>query len=486
MRLSRLVVLIALAAAVACALNPATGKRELMLISEDQEIAIGRQADAEAQAAYGVYPDQALESYVTSLGQKLAAASERPRLPWSFHVADDAAVNAFAVPGGFIYVTRGLLAHLDSEAELVMVMGHEVGHVTARHSAAQISKAQLATLGLGITMIAVPSLQRYGGIGEAGLGLLFLKFSRDDERQADDLGLRYATRLAYDPTESAGAIGMLQLVSQRSQQGRMPGWLSTHPDPGDRHRTLLAAIASQGLTGSKVERESYLRRLQGITYGEDPREGFFRGDAFYHPLLGFEMRVPRGYQTQNTKQAVLAASPQGDAVVQLTLAPASSAEQASRTFATQAKLPSTSFRRATVNGLAAVAGDFQAVSGETQVAGVAAFVEHQGRVFQLIGYTTAGAWAQYGRTLSSAVSSFAPLRDRALADVQPRRLELVRLDREMTVAEFQRRYPSTVSEPTVALVNQLQAGETLKAGRLAKRVVGGRGLEPETAGAGSR
>ena len=165
----------------------------------------------------------------------------------------------------------------------------------------------------------------------------------------------------------------------------------------------------------------------------------------------------------------------------------SSAEQASRAFATQAKLPSPSFNRSTLNGLAAVAGNFQTVSGETQVAGVAAFVEHQGRVFQLVGYTSASAWGQYGRTLASAVSSFAPLRDRSLVDVEPRRLELVKLDREMTVAEFNRRYPSTVSEATVALVNQLKPGERLPAGRLAKRIVGGRGLEPDgAAGAGSR
>ena len=466
------------ALAVACALNPVTGKRELMLVSEGQEVAIGEQADGEARAAYGVYPDQALASYVASLGAKLAAASERPQLPWRFHVVDDAAVNAFAIPGGFVSVTRGLLTHLDSEAELVMVMGHEVAHVTARHSAAQISRAQVATLGLGVTMIAVPRLQRFGGLGETGLGLLFLKFSRDDERQADDLGLRYATRLGYAPAESARAIGMLHLVSQSAGQGRLPNWLSTHPDPGDRHRALLAQIASQGLTGSRVERESYLRRLEGMTFGEDPREGFFRADAFYHPVLGFQLQVPAGYQTRNTKQAVLAASPQGDAAFQLTLAEGSSAEQASRAFVTRAQLPAAAFRRSTINGLPAVAGTFETVSGETQVAGVAAFVEHRARVYQLVGYTRAEAWGLYARPLTSAVGSFAPLRERSVLEAQPRRIELVRVEREMSVAEFQRRHPSTVPDSTVALVNQLRPGETLKAGRLAKRIVGGRGLEP--------
>ena len=465
----------------ACAVNPATGKRELMLVSESQEIEIGKQSDTEAQAAYGTYPDKELEAYLTSLGKQIAAVSERTQLPWTFRVADDAAVNAFAIPGGYIHVTRGLLAHLDSEAELVMVVGHEVGHVTARHSAALISKQQLATLGLGIGMIAVPSLQRYGGIGQAGLGLLFLKFSRDDERQADDLGLRYLGRLGYEPVQGARTMEMLNRVSQQSSGGRLPGWLSTHPDPGDRYQRLLAQIQQQSLKGQKVNRDGYLRRLSGLTFGDDPREGFFRGETFYHSGLGFEMRMPRGYRGQNTKQAVLMASPQGDAVIQLTLAAGTSAEQASRTFVSQSNLQPGTFSRTQINGLSAVTGNFQATSEQTLVNGLAVFVEHQNRVFQLLGYTGANSWNQYGRTLSDAIGSFGPLRDQAAANAQPRRIELVTPDRAMTVAEFNRRYPSTVSEATVALINQVPSNGTLPAGRLAKRVVGGRGMPDQGA-----
>ncbi len=487
MRLSRCAAfgLVGALAFPACATNPATGKRELMLVSEDQEIALGKQADVEARTAYGIYENEALAAYVSSLGREIAARSERPQLPWSFHVADDASVNAFALPGGFIYVTRGLLTHLDSEAELAMVMGHEIGHVTARHSANQISKQQLASLGLGVGMIAAPSLQRFAGLGEVGLGLLFLKFSRDDERQADDLGLRYSGRLGYDPEQSARTMELLDRVSQQAAAGRMPGWLSTHPDPGDRYRTLLSEIQKNRLTGQKVNREGYLRRLEGVTFGEDPREGFFRGDAFYHPGLRFQLRVPRGFKAQNTKQAVVAASPEGDAVLRLTLARGTSAEQAARAFVDETKAQSEGFRRTSVNGLAATTGDFDAVSGQAQVSGRAAFVEHQGRVFQLVGYAGASDWRRYRTSLSDAISSFSPLREQWAIDVQPRRLALVTPDRDMSVAEFDRRYPSTVPEPTVALINQLQAGQTLKAGALAKRVTGGRGLAPESSARGS-
>jgi predicted Zn-dependent protease len=462
-----------LVVAAACATNPATGRRDLMLIGEGQEIALGKQEDAKAVAAYGTYPDDALARWVESLGLALAARSERPTLPWSFRLADDAAVNAFAAPGGFIFVTRGILAHLDSEAELAMVMGHEVGHVTGRHLARQLSQQQLATLGLGVGMIAVPELQRYAGLGQTGLGLLFLKFGRDDEREADDLGLRYAQRLEYDLAQGARAFRMLDLLARQEPGGRMPSWLSTHPDPGDRYRRLLAAIEPAQLRGGRVERESYLRRLEGMTFGENPREGFFRDGAFYHPDLRFRLQVPRGFQTRNTKQAVLAASREGDAVFQLTLARDRSAEAAARAFFRDSGLRAVDARRTGLNGLQAVAGGFEGVSGQTRISGAAAFVEHEGRVFQLVGYAGAYDWPRYRTLLAGAIGSFSPLRERWALEAQPRRVSVVALDRDMTLAEFTRRYPSTVPDATIALVNQLEPGDTLAAGRLVKRVAGG-------------
>jgi predicted Zn-dependent protease len=463
----------------ACATNPATGKREIMLVSEDQEVAMGREAAAQVPSVYGLYEDGELNAYVASLGREIAARSERPKLPWSFQVVDDASVNAFALPGGYIYVTRGLLTHLDSEAELVMVLGHEVGHVTARHSASQMSKAQLATLGFGIGMIAVPELQRFGGLGETGLGLLFLKFGRDDERQADDLGLRYTSLLAYDPDESARAMDLLDRVSRASGDGRMPGWLATHPDPGDRYQALLASIREQRLRGEKVNRAAFLRQIDGVVFGEDPREGYFEGDTFLHPGMRFQMQVPRGFKGQNTKQAVVAASPQGDAVVQLTLAQARSAEEAARAFARGSNVEPVDMRRGDLNGLPAVEGGFRAVSGQTPVSGFASFVEMGGRVFQLLGYTASADWSRYGRALRESVSSFEPLRDRSALSAEPRRIEVVTPDRDMTAAELARRYRSTASPDTIALINQVDAGASLRGGQPVKLVVGGR--EPSRA-----
>ena len=186
-----------------CAVNPVTGERELALISEEEEVQLGREADQEIVSTLGLYEDERWQNYVQELGERMALDSERPDLPWTFRVVDDPVVNAFALPGGYIYLTRGILAHFGSEAELAGVLGHEIGHVTARHSVQQISRAQLAQLGLGLGTLLLPELETWVGAAGVGLQLLLLSYSRDAEREADDLGLRYMADLNYDPTEMA-------------------------------------------------------------------------------------------------------------------------------------------------------------------------------------------------------------------------------------------------------------------------------------------
>lgn len=222
-----------------CAINPATGERQLSFMSEAQEIQMGRDADPDIVASMGLYPDEDLQSYVQELGTSLAARSERPDLPWTFRVLDDPLINAFALPGGFIYVTRGILVHFESEAELAGVLGHEIGHVTARHSVNQISRTQLAQLGLGVGMILAPELQQYAGLASASMQLLFLKFGRDDERQSDQLGVRYMSRAGYDPAQLSGVMAMLGQVTAEGAKdlrngspptrtrrtGRNPSWI---------------------------------------------------------------------------------------------------------------------------------------------------------------------------------------------------------------------------------------------------------------------
>jgi predicted Zn-dependent protease len=459
----------------ACATNPATGRRQLSLVSEAQEIQMGKEADPQVVGSIGLVPQQDLQTYVQRVGTTLAASSERPSLQWTFRVVDDAAVNAFALPGGYIYVTRGLLAHMNSEAEWASVLGHEIGHVTARHSVSQMSKAQLLNIGLVVGMILRPQLQNFGGLAQAGMELLMMKYSRDDENQADELGLRYLTRAGYDPRPMAQVFRTLQRVGEAQGEGRVPGWMSTHPDPGDRGRRITAAITAQpgGQAGGRIERDSYLQRLDGLVFGDDPREGYFRGNAFYHPEMRFRFEFPPGWKPSNQKQAVGAMSPNQDAVVVITLANRPSAQAAYQEFFSQQGIQRGQPWRGNINGLPAYTNAFAAQTEQGVLQGLAAFVEHGGKVFQILGYAPSSQWPRHQATISNSVGSFASLTNARDLSVQPKRLDIVTLPQAMTIEEFARRYPSTVSVQTLAIVNGVEPGQRLEAGRKAKRVVGG-------------
>src|SRR5881397_3379258 len=337
MDVSRAFSLLVSAVALGCAVNPATGSRQLMLVSESQEISMGRDYDKEVVASIGLYPDSGLQRYMQQFGARLAATSERPNLPWSFRVVDDPVVNAFALPGGYIYVTRGILAHLNSEAELAGVVGHEIGHVTARHSASQMTKQQLAQVGLVVGSIASSEFGRYAGLASQALGVLFLKYSRDNERQADDLGLRYMRRVNYDPREMPHVFEMLARVSQAQGGGRVPEWLATHPDPENRRGRIEQEVAAlpQSFSGAAVNRDEYLRRLDGLVFGNNPREGYFKDNYFFHPELRFRLTFPEGWTSSNGRQAVVAVSPQQDAMVEVSVGKEPTADAAARALLAQ-------------------------------------------------------------------------------------------------------------------------------------------------------
>ncbi|HEX9729035.1 MAG TPA: M48 family metalloprotease [Gemmatimonadales bacterium] len=457
-----------------CAVNPATGERQLSFIGETGEIAMGREYDQQVVAQMGLYPDQALQQYIQQLGSRLAATSERPDLPWTFRVVDDPVVNAFALPGGFIYITRGILAHFQSEAELAAVLGHEIGHVTARHSVNQASKQQLAQIGLVVGMVLKPELQQYAGVASAGLGLLFLKYGRDDERQADDLGLRYMRRANYDGRRMPNVFSMLERVSQASGGGGTPEWLSTHPNPENRRERIERAITTlpTDSLGTLVNAESYLRRLDGLIFGQNPRDGFFRGSDFFQPDLAFRFTFPQGWTTQNQRNAVVGVSASEDALVQVTIAQEAGPASAARAFFAQEGVSGTP-SASSINGLNAEGGDFAAAIEGGTLQGRVMFVSYGGNVYRLMAYAGEAGWPAQAATATAAIQSFQRLTDQTMLAVQPIRLDIITLDAPLTVAEFARRYASPVSAEVVALVNQRSADGRLPRG-LAKGMEGQR------------
>ena len=459
-----------------CARNPVTGKQELALISESQEIEMGRQSAQQVAQQIGLVDNPELQAYVQQVGAKLAAASERPNLPWTFKVVDDASPNAFALPGGFIFVTRGLLDLMDSEAELASVVGHEIGHVTARHTVSQMSKAQVAQIGLGVAMILKPELQQFGDIAGQGLQLLFLKFSRDDENQADALGFRYAFNQGYDVREMADVFASLDRISARSgEKGKLPEWLQTHPDPGNRIKKTEQRIAAlnRPLTGLTVGEATYMQHVQGLVYGENPRNGFFQGATFKHPDLRFQISFPSGWQAQNTPQAVIAVSPQQDAIIQLSFAQGSPTGAAQQFFSQQGIQPLRSPTSESINGIPAVVGYFQAQTQQGVVGGLASFLSYGGQTYQLLAYTPGQLLTQYDRIFAQTVGSFGPLNDPAALAVQPNRVNVIKLPQSMTLAEFNQRYPSPIPIEDLAIINQVEGPTSqLSAGTFAKQVVG--------------
>ncbi len=476
-RLASQVALLAVAlAAAGCASNPATGKSQLNFYSEAEEIAMGREADAEISAEMAMVDDAGLQSYVRDLGLRLAATSERPRLPWSFKVMDDPEVNAFALPGGFVYVTRGILGHLTSEAELAGVIGHEIGHVTAQHGVNQLSKQQLAGGGLLLGMILVPEMAEAADVASLGLGALFLKYSRDDERQADDLGLRYMAGSGYEVRELPKVFALLGKVGAAEGGGRLPNWLSSHPDPGAREARAGTLIAERSYPAGEIAANSFLQVLDGLAFGPDPRQGFFENGVFYHPALAFQVRLPPGWKGANEVKQVVALHPEEIAMVQLQLSPAASAAEAARSFLAEEGIAGAAQGRSRVHGLAAERIDFS-IAGEAgeSLLGRALFIEHSGRVFALFGLAVEKRWREMAGAIDAALASFAPLTDSDRLAAVPQRLELVKLPQTMSFDEFLTRYPSATPAATAALINGVgDPARPLAAGTLLKRVVGRR------------
>jgi predicted Zn-dependent protease len=318
-----------LAVVAACAVNPVSGERELALITEADELRLGRDNDLEIRKQYGVVADKRLQAYVQQVGERLAAKSHRPQLKYTFTVLDSPQVNAFALPGGYIYVTRGILAHLNSEAELAAVLGHEIGHVTARHAVRQYSAAVAANIGFTIGAILAPELANraaqslFNVIG----GALLSGYGRDHELEADHLGAEYLARTDYDPQAMIEVIGVLknQEVFEKqlaAKEGREPrvyhGVFASHPSTDQRLQQVVAQAAKyRSRSNGRVERNSYLQRLDGLAWGDSEAQGIRRGSDFYHLGLDFAVHFPSGWRLDNRPDRLLAVSPAGDSLVQV-------------------------------------------------------------------------------------------------------------------------------------------------------------------------
>ena len=461
----------------ACATNPVTGRKEISLMSEAQEIAAGQQADAEVRREMGVYDDPELQRYVSDIGQRLASVSHRPNLPWSFTVVDHPAVNAFALPGGYIYITRGILPYLDNEAELAGVLGHEIAHVTARHAAQQSTRAGLGGIGLTVLGIFVPQTQPFGDLASVGLGMAFTKFSRDDERESDRLGMEYAARAEFDPTGVPRFLATLARIDEMSERG-VPNWLSTHPEPAERVGETQPIAARLATTAGTVRnRDEFRQRIDGIVVGDRVEDGIVRGNAFFHPVLRFALEFPDGWDVVNTPSQVAAREPGQPYFMllqQVDQPQGRTIEEIAVRSMSGARFKLVDGQPASLNGANAFVGQYQgSISGVGPVMMRAAHIAQGRDVFLLGGFAPRDQYGRVGPSLEQAIRSFRPLTQREADAIRPNRLDFYTVRAGDTWQSIAARHGGIVRATDLAIMNNYAVNEQPKAGESIKIVVAG-------------
>ena len=471
----------------ACATNPVTGKKQMSLLSEAEELAIGQQQDLEVRREMGVYDDANLQRYVSDIGQELARHSHRPSLPWSFTIVDSPAINAFALPGGYVYVTRGLLAYLDDESELAGVLGHEIGHVTARHAAQAYTRQAEANLGLMVLSIFVPSTQPFTDLSATGLGVLFLRNGREAELEADRLGVEYGSGAGYDPTGVPRFLATLARVSALSERG-MPNWLSTHPDPGLRV-TRAEPVAGKFVSAdaTKVNHAPYLERIQGLVFGDNPKDGIVRGNEFLHPLLRIGVTFPDGWELTNTPEAVMAQEPGTQHFMVLQEVGQALIRQGSGGPAARS-IADTAIEAMRKAGYASVDGTMQRINGNDAYVGLyrgsakgagkvmmrAAHIAVGRQLYVVAGFAPEAEFTLVDHDIQPALQTFRQLSMQEASNVRPNRIDfyVVRQgDSWQSIAARQSK--GFVSAATLAIMNDREVSAQPQAGNRIKIVVEG-------------
>jgi len=459
--------------AVSCAVNPVTGRRELSLISEEGEISLGKETDASIKQTFGVYNDPKLTAYVNGVGMKLAPLTHRPHLPYSFQILDTPVINAFAVPGGYIYVTRGILALMNSEAELAAVLGHELGHVNARHSVRRMSQMILLQVGLAVGSALNDTFAQLAGVASIGIQILYLKYSRDDERQADTLGVEYSRRANYNPGPMVDFFGSLQKLGDLSGGRSLPGFLSTHPLEAERIKNVTAMLNPSDRRLA-VRGNEYLARIDNIVYGDDPRQGYVEAGAFYHPTMRFQFAVPAQWTVENSPSRVTLISKDKQAAF---LLEAEKSQESLQTYA-EKKTQSIEGRQflndqsLTINGLSSYHQMYDIPQQNADTLRVRfSFIRKNAMIYSFTALSTMAHFGGYDSQFQQIVRSFRNLSDPRYINRQPTRLRIVQSDgRRSFQSQLQTAGVRKDLWPKLAIQNGLELNQVPATGRLVKMV----------------
>lgn len=480
--ISALVVLFVIAACTVQR-SPVTGDRRAYGYSWEQEVKIGAQSDKQIVQQFGVYDNESLQNYVDEVAQDVLAKSDMRgedtqakyrNTEFTFRVLDSPVVNAFALPGGYVYVTRGLVSHMRNEAQLAVVLGHEIAHVAARHASQRAFEQQLGQLALiggavaGQELLGIPG-QNILNLGSQAAQLLFLKYSRDDERESDKLGVEYAAKANYEAAEGADFFTTLKRISAQSGQA-IPTWASTHPDPSSREDRIPEMAQQWREKGYKMtiqDTDQYMNELNNVIFGNNPRQGFTENGMFYHPELAFKFPYPQNWQLVNTPTAVQMVNQDQNAIMVFEIdgennTPRASVEQFLNQDGVQGEGGSaTSYNN--LNGFEAVA-TAQTQQG-AQVRIYMYSVSYDGNIYRFLTYTTSDQFNQYSDIFTQTAQGFDELNDSSILNIQPARLNVYRADRTAPFNSFlPENLPFELTPEDVAIANQVGLDETIEEG----------------------
>ncbi len=473
--------------------NPVTGKTERSVMSEADEIVEGKKAHAQVLQEYGVIKNPAVQAYVNDVGQRLAKQSQRANLQWTFTALDSPDINAFALPGGYVYITRGLMVYLESEADLAGVIGHEIGHVTARHGAQRATRQQNAGLGVLAASVLGAVLEAKGvsGAGQmasdisqtAAAGYVS-KYGREQELQADGLGAEYLTRISFDPRNMIDVINVLKnqerfAADLARAQGRpapeQNTWLASHPS-NDQRLSTITQLAAQYKTAAAYKDEGrarYQQLLDGMTFGESAEQGLTRGRNFYHSGLGFALTAAEGWRIQNEDDQIMVVNNARDAGVIIKIAPPDAGKNHDDIIKKLINPDTGRAERLQINGLQATrfVGTQVAKNGDRQNTDVTLINGPVSGVYLFIHAGKDAAALQRNRAqMLETESTFRALTASDKASAKPWTMRTVALPRG-GFAELARSSPISNPEQQLRLLNGVYAGGDIKPGTPVKTVV---------------
>ena len=437
----------------------------------------GAKPDPAVIAQFGLYNDAKLQSLINAKGKQMTAISDRPG-DYGFTVVDSPIINAFATPDGHVYFTRGIMAYFNNEAQFAGVLGHELGHITAQHGKKQQTRSTIASIGMILGSVVAPRvMQSVGGVAQQVVGLGMLKYGRDDENEADGLGVKYSTKIGYDASYMADFFQTLQRTEEQSGSS-IPTFLSTHPNSADRYTRVkqLAAQAKQsvGNRALAVNRDQYLRQIEGLNYGEDPRQGFVESNVFYHPDLKFRFPIPSGWKSQNSPEQFQMQEPNGKALLVFLGASGSSLDEAGQSLAKSIGLASANASKTTINGFPALVfeGDQTASDQSSTPAHVLAQLIQDGKsIYAFVGLAAPASFSTYAPQFQQAARGYSRLTDANKLNRQPEHIRIKTAASATTLASaFAAAGVPSKRYEELAILNGMKTTDKLSKGMLYKVV----------------